>query len=1284
MGNNGSISLRYLEQIASGDMFDSWLTQTLETASIAATEAVLVTRDYRIPVAFRIYESEKNESEDSLIAYEVQEYSLWSAIIGAFGWPTSKELMTNSRLKTSIRYPEFISSAASMLNKDNLFNYLREQLERAPLSGRSPPAIEESVVSGHIFSKSAQTLSMAGIKLRNQDIYIKLSGRGESVLDDLYISIYKKHANHAEWLCAVATHVNRSMTFLRINSAQDDDPTCPATTCPVATATSEHNIWVSHLAGEEASITVTLVDRWQLLSINISVPAALSESKQLDVTVRTSTGRATRYPITVPPKFHGAQDWPFYVATYINHRVDGLAYGILQDNGTIVATRPANGYRIFAWHDSEINGVDFKIVEKPLAQWLNPGNHRFPTAQIKADSVPTATLDEVPTLSIWEALNQADGKTLDARPYLEQLIRRCLASAGLDSGSLEKVQFTDTLVFKYVEGNTGFVYAAGAASAHLKSHKLFTVLQVALGEPERQRSVWEREIDVYSKNGLINKKMIGVIKSIRNKLSDEFYKDLEKLSSEAEFKKVFATTCRSIAMARVALYFDSQPTSAELSGPAADYLVADLAPQLVLLNHEVVPSLIALTRGSDTALLVSLNPALPNATTVFDWNSSQGSDTYLKRLLSFIEPHLSLSQQLLLTIDDLRTWRVRIMTTSRFVVRPRLSFQFTPNWEASLRLRAIVQAKSDMNFLVFTSREQYVASRLRLRQTALRAVSAIVAILLPPTLGVSALVVNTLTQVTINSIGLWSSVELANNADRSTDYERYIKEGKLGALLLAAELIGDASSLKAPVGRLVRQISGLARTAIPAITDKKKPVPALSEDLVTVGLYFQPTSNALAPLVADLVRCFERSESQLAIAGWVKWPHGNAYDASSLAKLVMEADGWAVEVLGVLMFDPPSSELPAHHFALLAEKSGTQIVVDLTMPQYGSSNVRRAYAGSLVDWASRFATLEKNATRVLLYKRYTSSVAASDNMGGWVRGGVAGGSRFIDSASYTVAHFPASFADSVDKQLNRLWASLNSAPGTGASQTQTDSLKQVSHLVTLRSSKENELRQRIGFAQVTALRKFLLERHHNATQTAAQLQLKVEADIEVEGVNVERVTKHLNALKLSTLVPPSPPDPQALASAVAWLVASSLATRSNSDVIARVVQSYVTGDLKTFVFYNRSTISALHKELVTNPDNLAAPALRSGKLPTVISSRGLQDSYLKQLENVTVAERGERLFAIVVCCQVYEKGNELLARTLYVIETLRQQRFVKLTVSHEQNLAGITVETANPSSMSST
>ena len=39
-------------------------------------------------------------------------------------------------------------------------------------------------------------------------------------------------------------------------------------------------------------------------------------------------------------------------------------------------------------------------------------------------------------------------------------------------------------------------------------------------------------------------------------------------------------------------------------------------------------------------------------------------------------------------------------------------------------------------------------------------------------------------------------------------------------------------------------------------------------------------------------------------------------------------DGWVVEVLGVLMFDHPSSELPAHHFALLAKKTGTQIVVD--------------------------------------------------------------------------------------------------------------------------------------------------------------------------------------------------------------------------------------------------------------------------------------------------------------------------------------------------------------------
>lgn len=1260
-------------------MFDSWLAQTLEAASISLATAALVTRDYRIPVVFSIYESEKNESEDSLITYEVKKYSLWAAINEAFGWPTSKELITNSRLNITLRYPEFLSSAASKLNKDNFFKYLNNQLKRAPLLGQSSTLIEKPVVSGHLFSQSTQKFSMAGIKLRNQDVHIKLSGRGESVIEDLYINVYRKHASHTDWLCAVATHINHSMNFLRINSAQDD-----ASTCPVATATSEHDIWVSHLAGEETSITVSLVDRWQLLSINISVPAALSESKQIEVTVRTLSGRVTRYPIMVPPKFHGAQDWPFYVATYINHRVDGLAYGVLQDDGAITAVRPASDYRIFAWHDSEIAGVDFKVVDKPLIQWLSTGNHRLSTVRRVSDSVPTAISDETSKLSIWEALSRVDGKTVDARPYLEQLIRRCLNSTGLDINVRNSIQLTDTLIFKYLEGNTGFIHAAGAASASLKRRKSFTVLQVALGEHERQRSFWEREIDVYSKGSLINTKAIEAIKTIRDKLSDEFYKDIDKLSNEAEFTKVFTTTCQSIAMARVALYFHSQPASAALNRLAADYLVANLAPQLVLLNQGIVPSLIALTRNPDTALLVSLNPAQSNAATVMEWSSDQDSDTYLEKLFSFIEPHLSLSQQLLLTIDDLRTVRARNIRTLTLFVSPRLSFQAMPNWESALRQQAIAQAKSDMSFLVFTNREQYVASRLRLRNTALRAVSAAVVVFLPSTLGVTALVASSLLQATISTIGMWTSVELAANADRSSDYERYIKEGKLGALLLAAELLGDAGSLKAPIGRLIRQVSGITRTAMPAITGQNKLVPPFSEDLATVQLYFQPTSTTLAPIVADLVRCFERSESQLAIVGWIKWPHGNAYDASSLAKSVMEADGWVVEVLGVLMFDHPSSELPAHHFALLAKKSGVQIVVDLTMPQYSLSNGRRAYAGSLVDWEARFATLENNKTRVLLYKRYASSVAASDEMAGWVTGGVAGSSRFIESASYTVAHFPPTFADSVDKQLDRLWKHLNSAPDTSTAQTQTDSLKQLSHLVTLRSSKENELRQRIGFTQTIALRKFLLERHHNATQTAAQLRVKVEADIEVERINVERVTQHLSALKLSTLEPPSPPDPQALASAVAWLVATGLATPSNSDVIARVVQSYVTGELKTFVFYNRSAVGALHKELITDPDNLTPPALRLENLPTAISSCGLQDLFFKQFENAPVTERGERLFAIVACCQVYKKGNELLARTLYVIETLRQKRFVKLSVAHEQNLTGVTTEAMTASSTSST
>lgn len=1264
MNSNELINPRHLGQIASGDLFDSWLKQTLAAASIAATAADRVTRDYRIPVIFNIFESEKAESEDSLIAQEVKEYSLWAVINEAYGWPINKDLMTNSRLSISVCFPEFMSGATSTLNKASLFNYLSKQLKTAILPA-SRTQIPET--SGHVFSKSSQVLSMAGIKLRNQDIYIKLSGPDERVIEDLYVNVYGKHANHTDWLCAVATHVNRSMTFLRLAPAQDD-----SAACEVATAAGEHAFRVSHLVGKEHSITVSLIDRWQQLSVHIRVPVDLLPHQQINVTVR-SAGNVTHYPITVPLRFHSAQDWPFYVAMNINHRVDGLAYGVLQDDGAIVATRPTSGYRIYAWHDSEISSVDFTITEKTVIQWLDAVNHSLPNAQIGPDSLPNGTPGEIPKTSIWEALSRVDGKRLDARPYLEQLIRRCLGNAGLARSVHQAIQLTDTLVFKYLEGNTGFVHAAGAASSSVKRHKFFTVLQVALGEHERQRSIWEREIDVYSRNSLINTKAISAIKTIRDKLSDEFYKDIDKLAGDTQFTQIFETACQSISKARMALYLDAQPTADEFNELAADYLAARRSPQLVVFNQEILPSLIAIARDSDFALLVSVNPAQTGALTVMGWKANLDSDTYLKKLKDFIEPHLSLSQQLQLTTDDLRTLRgrtVAIVPTS--ISLPRLSFLSTPKWESSLRLQAIAQAKSDIDFLVFSSREQYFASRLRLRQTALRAVSAMVTILLPPALGVTAVVACSLVQATINSIGIWSSAVLANNADRGTDYQRYINEGNLGTLLLAAELFGDASSLRAPVGRLIRQVSGLVRMAVPVITHQDRLARPLFEDFATAAHYFEAISSTLAPLVADIARCFQQAEQHLAIAGWIKWPHGNAYDASSEAKSAMEAGGWKVEVLGVLMFDHPSSELPLHHFALLGTKAGSQIVVDLTLGQYSLSKAHRAYAGSLADWVTYFAILEKNRTRVLLYKCYASSVAASDEMGGRIPGGVAGGSRFIESANYTVAHFPATCVSSVERQLDRLWRSLNAIVDSSAAQT--DSLKQISHLMTLRSAQERGLRLHIGLAPIIALRKSLLKQHRNATQQAAQLRLKIEADVDAESIKVDHVVRHLDTLKISVPELPGQPDPQSVASAVAWLVATGLATRSNSDSIAQIVQSYVTGDLKSFVFYDRTAVGALHKQLTTHPDNLAPPMLRPDKLPTPISSRALQDRYLKQLEKAPPTSRGERLFAIMITCQVYDIGNELLARAMYTIETLRHQCFVKLTVSREQTLAGIATE----------
>lgn len=1270
MSNDATINTKRLEQIASGDLFDSWLTGILNNDNtILPADAQLFDREYKVSVIIYIHEIDTPLSSDSMISCEVQEYPLWAAINEKFDWPTDKDLMTNSNLSFNIIFPEFVASVTQHLNKDNLFAYLIQVIRGVTSANQPLEAADNSEPSGHIFLKATQIFSMVNVTLHNQDVHIKLVGRGERIIEDLYINVYRKHANHTDWLRSVSNHINKSMNFVRIVSPQD-----AVTAGVIASATSEHDIWVSNFAGAYTGVTVSLIARWRPLSINIKVSASLTERQVISLRIRTTTGRVNQHQIVVPQNYHDAGNLQFYLASFINHRIDGLAYGVLQDDGTISAQRSVPDYRIYAWHESEIEHVELSIVDKPPTLWLDiPMPHMRRTA-IAPDSGPVPDVNQTAELSIWDALGRLDGKRLDAQSYLEQLIRRCLEASGLDASQRSNIRLSDTLIFKYLQGNTGFVHAAGAASASLKRYKIFSVLQIALGEAERQRSIWEREIDVYSKNAQFTPAMITAIKSIRDKLPEEFANDLTELSSKTEFIVMFESACRSISKARTALYLDAQSATNEFSHLAANYLSAKLVPRLVKLNQDFVPSLIALTASATSALLVSVNPTQSDTFTVLGWQALEQTDEDLERLRKFIEPHLPLAKQLQLTIEDLRTLHGRTVSVAVPVVVPRLTFHPVANWETSLRLQSIEHAKSDLNFLVYTSREQYLRCRLRLRQTALRAVSAMASILLPASLGVSAIVASGLAQATINSIGIWTNVQLADNTDRGTDYQHYINEGKLGALLLAVEWAGDIISMKITIGRLIRQITSLTRL-IPAAISGTSSTPTPPAHLVSAE-YFHPTSDYFKPFVSDLVACLLRSDHAQSVAHWIKWPQGNAYDASAKVKAAMAAGGWSTDIIGVLMLDHPSSELPVHHFALLGKKSSAQMVVDLTIGQYGAASNRSAYIGTLADWESYFANLNSNKGRIILYKTYNSATAASHEMGAWRPGGAMGNSRFINSADYDVAHCPSQFSGTLDNQLNRAWQGINTTTAWTSASTLTKPLfKQISHLTALRSNVEIELRRCLGLNRVVDLRTALLNLHCSTTDAPAQVRAKIETAVEAQWKEIDRISRHLESLSLSQPDQIEISQSQAVATAVAWLVMTSLATRKNYTIVARVVQSYVTGSLKNHRFHDRSAISVLHRELQVEPEDLPLATLATPNVLSDISKAALQDRYLARLDSIAATERGERLFAIVASCQPYQNGNELLARSLYAIETLRLQRFVKLTVAQERELAGVMTTT---------
>jgi hypothetical protein len=380
-----------------------------------------------------------------------------------------------------------------------------------------------------------------------------------------------------------------------------------------------------------------------------------------------------------------------------------------------------------------------------------------------------------------------------ARQYLDASILDLLKKEGIAEDVLNNIQLADIFHVTFLE-------APSTGGTGLRTTKRYTLRQLVLGEPSREAFIHiggsMQIFKIVPSTANYPPDILSALEKVRDKLSDKFAEDLKQLTDSETFRIAFKKHNQAIISARIANYLLSNAGNVqrfpELTESAKNYFQKKAKSKLVKYKGKIVANMVALTGGGDIskALLVS---TAGGKVEIFEWNFERVADHAAFKL--FLKRHLPLFDHAVLEGDLFRRMTPWGRGNWRETRTNPLSYVEPSDHDADMQAAAMTHMASELNYLTYTAAEEQTQATLSYAQGALRILAVAAGLAAATASGPGAAVFGGLINVGLNIGDVALDYQLATNADRGEDYNKYMANVHFGIALGMLELVGDVGAV---------------------------------------------------------------------------------------------------------------------------------------------------------------------------------------------------------------------------------------------------------------------------------------------------------------------------------------------------------------------------------------------------------------------------------------------------------------------------------------------------------
>lgn len=379
----------------------------------------------------------------------------------------------------------------------------------------------------------------------------------------------------------------------------------------------------------------------------------------------------------------------------------------------------------------------------------------------------------------------------NAQQYIDESIHHLLKNEGIAEPVLRQIQPTDLF-------NVTFLEAPSTGGTGLRTRKPYTLRQIALGEPYRKTF-----IHIGGSSTVFNiapsakdypSGIVPALEKIRDKLSDKFAQDVKQLTDSDTFREAFKKHNQGIISARIANYVLAKEGKSdafpEITQNATNFFLKISKPRLVKYKNKIVPNMIALASDNNQALLVSTSGG---KISTFEYQLPK--TTHTAQFKSFLKNHLSLLDQEILNQDTFERRRPWGRGNWTLIKLNPVSFTTVDDIDTELRSASVAQIASELNRLSYTTDEEKRHTTLSYAQGALQVVAVAAGLAAATATGPGTAVIGALINVGLNISDVAIDFQLANNADRGDDYNKYMESASFGIALGVVAFAGDLGAI---------------------------------------------------------------------------------------------------------------------------------------------------------------------------------------------------------------------------------------------------------------------------------------------------------------------------------------------------------------------------------------------------------------------------------------------------------------------------------------------------------